>query len=69
MKECPQEKCFHWIIPGGAADMSGKTYQTLLDSFKNGDWQEFPYGECSCTWGKCNRLHDDGIDDYFEPGL
>jgi hypothetical protein len=30
---------------------------------------EFPYGGCSYTWGKCNRLHEDGTDDYFEPGF
>jgi len=67
MKDCPEEKCFHWICPGGAADMSGKIYQSLQESFDHGDWVEFPYGGCSCGFGKCNRLHDDGTEDYFEP--
>jgi hypothetical protein len=63
--ECPKEKCFHWICPGGAADMSGGIYKDLQESFAKGKWQSFPDGGCSCTH-KCTRLHADGEADYYE---
>lgn len=66
LPECPKEKCFYWICPGGAADMSGKTYATVEDAFKKGKWQSFPDGGCSCL-KKCSRLHEDGEGDYYEP--
>lgn len=66
-KECPEEECFHWIPPGGSADMSRKTHKSLKEAFKKGEWVHFPYGGCSCTWGKCNRLHDDATEDFYEP--
>ena len=69
MKECPKEGCFHWISPGGATDVSGKVHQSLQDSFKNGTWVNFPKGGCSCSLGKCTRLHEDGEDDFYEPGI
>jgi hypothetical protein len=64
---CPKEKCFHWICPGGAADMSGGIYKNIQDSFKKGKWASFPEGGCSCTVGKCVRLNPDGNNDYYEP--
>lgn len=67
--ECPKEKCFFWIPPGGLADMSGGTYQSLAESFQNGKWVPFPNGGCSCTLGKCTRLHADGDADFFEETL
>jgi hypothetical protein len=68
-KECPKDGCFHWITPGGAADMSGKLHQSVQDSFKDGEWVKFPDGGCSCTWGKCTRLHEDGENDFFEESI
>ncbi len=68
-EECPKDKCFHWIPPGGAADMSGGTYQNLQESFDKGKWVKFPIGGCSCTFGKCIRIHPDGEADFFEETL
>ena len=61
---CPKDECFHWIPPGGAADVSGKIHQTLEESFEKGKWKNFPEGGCSCT-KKCIRLYQSG-EDYFE---
>jgi len=66
--ECPKEKCFFWICPGGAADMSGQIHQSLADSFKNGKWVKFPEGGCSCS-SKCARIHPESTEDWFEPTL
>lgn len=67
MDECPKEGCFHWICPGGAADMSRKTHKDLETAFKEGNWVSFPDGGCSCTWGRCTRIDPKGEDDFFEP--
>jgi hypothetical protein len=64
--ECPKEKCFHWICPGGAADMSGQVYKDLQESFQKGKWVKFPDGGCSCS-EKCVRLHPDSSEDWYEP--
>lgn len=69
MNECPKDECFHWIPPGGAADMSGKTYKEpdMKKILKKIKWTFFPEGGCSCTSGKCTRIHPDGEADFFEP--
>lgn len=47
-----------------------KSLQEVVDEIsEKGRWTEFPYGGCSCTFGKCNRLHEDGTNDFYEPGL
>lgn len=66
-KECPKDKCFHWICPGGAAEMSGKTFKTLQEAFDKGEWKKFPEGGCSCNFGKCIRLDPQGDGDHYEP--
>jgi hypothetical protein len=67
LPQCPKAQCFHWILPGGYADMSGGIYKDIKDSFAHGDWKAFPEGGCSCTSGKCLRLFPDGTGDFFEP--
>ena len=47
--------------------MSGGIHQSLDESFKKGKWVSFPDGGCSCCHGKCNRIHEDGEVDFFEP--
>ncbi len=64
---CPKEGCFHWVCPGGAADVSGKTHASVDDAFKNGEWRSFPDGGCACSFGKCTRLDPDGEADFYEP--
>ena len=71
--ECPQcdgpDGCFHWIPPGGMADMSGRTYKgEMKNILPKIEWTHFPYGGCSCRH-KCKRIHEDGTEDYFEPSL
>jgi len=66
-EECPKERCFFWIPPGGFADMSGEVFYTLDESFEKGDWVEFRFGGCSCAFGSCSRIYKDGDNDYFEP--
>ena len=67
-EECPKEKCFHWIPPGGMADMSGKTYKEkdMREILKKIKWTVFPVGGCSCS-SACTRIHPDGEGDFFEP--
>jgi hypothetical protein len=64
--KCPKEKCWHWICPGGAAEMSGGTFKTLKESFKKGKWVSFPDGGCSSP-EKCIRLNPEAKEDFFEP--
>ncbi len=64
--ECPKEKCFFWIKPGGSADMSGKRYGNIQEALKKGKFTPFPDGGCSCT-KKCSRIHKEETVDYFEP--
>ncbi len=69
-KECPKDwRCFHWIPPGGFAEMSGETHKSLDKAFKSEKWIAFPDGGCSCSFGKCTRLCADGEADFFEPGI
>ncbi len=44
--ECPQDKCFHWVAPGGRADMSGKTYKNIQEALKNAE--ETPMDDIKC---------------------
>ena len=45
-EECPKDECFHWIPPGGMADMSGKTYKekNMIDILNKIKWTHFPEG-------------------------
>jgi len=64
--ECPKDDCFHWVCPGGSADISNKTHKSIQESLKNGQWVRFPEGGCACTFGKCSRIHENEVVDYFE---
>lgn len=64
--ECPKDKCFHWVCPGGFADMSGKVHSSVESSFTNGEWGKFPDGGCTCQQ-KCIRIFEDAEFDFFEP--
>lgn len=68
-EKCPKDECWHWIIPGGSADISGNKYTNIQNALKKIKWTHFPHGGCSCTFGKCTRLHKDGSNDFFEPTL
>jgi hypothetical protein len=66
---CPKEYCFHWVPPGGLADLSGRKYasrEEALATFR--EWTPFPNGGCACTFGVCKRLEtDNGDQDFYEP--
>lgn len=65
---CPQRYCFHWVPPGGAADMSGRAYDTFAEAITpREDWVKFPDGGCGCCFGKCSRI-EPGPDasDWYE---
>lgn len=64
---CPEDACWFWIPPGGMADMSGLTYKNIETALQKIEWTKFPFGGCSCTFGKCKRIHEDGTIDFFEP--
>jgi len=66
---CPGRYCFQWIPPGGAADMSGRSYRSVQESLSSRDgWVEFPDGGCACTFGACNRLDPvAGDHDWYAP--
>ena len=65
---CPRKYCFHWVAPGGAADISGRSYRTLQEAVtRRDDWVEFPQGGCACTFGVCTRLDPVAGDrDWYE---
>lgn len=66
---CPGQYCFQWVPPGGAADMSGRTYRSFEEATtRRDDWVEFPRGGCGCTFGLCTRLDPAaGDQDWYEP--
>src|SRR5688500_10625575 len=66
---CPEKFCFHWVPPGGMADMTGATYPSREQALAaNSRWTSFPTGGCACTWGPCARLdRKKGIRDFYEP--
>ncbi len=66
---CPGRYCFQWVPPGGAADMSGRTYRSFREAIARRDgWVDFPQGGCGCGVGLCTRLDPvDGDSDWYEP--
>lgn len=67
--QCPKKFCFHWIPPGGMADMTGKEYSSLREALATrSNWTPFPDGGCSCMFGPCTRLDPvNGSRDHYEP--
>jgi hypothetical protein len=54
---CPGRYCFHWVTPGGFANMSGRAYASPRDALADrGAWVAFPEGGCSFSRGTCTRL-------------
>lgn len=64
---CPKEKCFHYVKPGGHAEVSGKRFKDVKEAVKKGVWKKFPDGGCACSFGKCNRIDPEGEHDLYEP--
>lgn len=66
---CPGKYCFQWVSPGGAANMSGRSYRSLQEALnRRDDFVEFPQGGCSCSFGLCTRLDPIAGDrDWYEP--
>lgn len=66
---CPEKFCFHWVPPGGMADMTRRAYSTVREALAaHSDWTSFPTGGCACTWGPCTRLEPTtGVRDFYEP--
>lgn len=65
---CPEKYCFHWVTPGGYADMTGRRYASREEALRNAKWTPFPDGGCSCTFGLCKRLDSvNGSQDFYEP--
>lgn len=66
---CPGRYCFLWVPPGGAADLSGRTYSSFQEAItRRADWTEFPQGGCGCRFGVCTRLDPvAGDHDWYEP--
>ncbi len=66
---CPGRYCFMWVPPGGAADMSGRSYRSFQEAITwRDDRVEFPHGGCSCSFGLCTRLDPVAGDrDWYEP--
>ncbi len=65
---CPKQFCFHWLLPGGMAETSGRRFKSVRDAAKSGFWLSYPDGGCACTYGVCTRLDaESGISDCYEP--
>ena len=65
---CPEKYCFHWVTPGGYADMTGRRYASREEALRNAEWTPFPDGGCSCTLGLCKRFDPvNGSQDFYEP--
>lgn len=68
---CPEQFCFHWVPPGGAADLSGREYdsaEAAIDASNR--WTTFPEGGCAFRpdLGKCMRNDiQRGLKDVYEP--
>src|ERR1043165_9978148 len=66
---CPQEFCFHWVVPGGKASPPGRKYGSSLEALQDSpNWPVWPEGGCACGLGVCTRLDPvNGDRDYYEP--
>lgn len=66
---CPERYCFHWVPPGGAVDMSGRSRASVEDAMAHPDaWKRIPEGGCGRTSGACKRLDPVAGDyDAYEP--
>lgn len=67
LEKCPKEECWFWEKPGTTLDASDGIYPNVSEALKNGKWFEVIEEGCYCNLGKCNRLYEDGDDDYYEP--
>src|SRR5262245_20482684 len=45
---CPEKYCFHWVTPGGYADVTGRRYASREEALRNAECTPFPDGGCSC---------------------
>jgi hypothetical protein len=65
---CPQEYCFHWVVPGGMTSPPGRKYKSTLEAFQDSkNWLAWPEGGCACEKGCCTRLDPvNGDRDYYE---
>lgn len=63
---CPKTDCWHWVPPGGVADVTGQVYPDIDQAVSEGRFTIFPDGGCSCP-GKCSRVYKEGQFDWFEP--
>ena len=66
---CPGLYCYHWIMPGGSADMSRRIHGSVEEALSGSSgWQVFPDGGCSCSFGLCSRLDPvHSTKDWYEP--
>lgn len=65
---CPERFCFHWVPPGGMADMTGEEHASFEEAIAvNSRWTSFPEGGCACIWGRCIRSDRKGSRDFYEP--
>lgn len=74
MNECPKEKCFNWIVPGGSIFINdkGTTCFENIQAAINGKMKKFPNGGCAAksTFGiSCYRDPKNNGEgkDLFEP--
>jgi hypothetical protein len=65
---CPQEYCFHWVVPGGKASPPGRRYTSSLEALEDSvNWPVWPEGGCACSFGRCTRLDAaTGEADFYE---
>lgn len=65
---CPEQYSFHWVPPGGLADMSGRLHNSIEEALARRDsWVEVPDGGCVCRFGVCTRLDPvAGDHDWYE---
>ena len=65
---CPERFCFHWVPPGGSADLTGRKYDSIEEALSvRDDWTMLPNGGCGCCFGVCTRADPAGDTDWYEP--
>ena len=68
LDECPMHFCFCWTPPKGAADLSGRQYDSFKDAVTSDSRVTILHGGCAYPLGKCIR--ETGCDsdgDHYEP--
>lgn len=66
MKECPKEKCFHWVASGSY--LIPGVFGDVQEALVKGKWEKVNEAKCSCNH-KCNRIYEYGEADFYEPAL